>query len=644
MTFLSEHILTVIIFFPMAAALLIWLTPADAHAAIRRNALIASLATLLFSVSAVMLYYAAPPHVRVRGGVGLVERFGWMGAAADSEGWSIRAQYYVGLDGISLPLVLMTALLTPLAIWSSYSAIRERVREYYGLMLLLHGAMLGVFCARDLLLFYVFFEFTLIPLFFIIGIWGGPQRRRAAGMFFIYTLSGSVLTFAGVLYLGWLAGRHLVDPATGAGVVTFEFDALYRLAAERYLSPQAQRWLFLALFAGFAIKVPLFPLHTWLPLAHTEAPTAGSAILAGVLLKLGTYGFLRLSLPLLPEAAVYYAPLVAWLSVIGILYGALAAWVQTDIKKLVAYSSVSHLGFCLLGMFSMKMAGLSGALMYMVNHGLSTAALFFVVGMIYERYHTRELSQIGGLARVMPWTAFFLVFFALSSMGLPGLNGFVGEFLVLLGTFTSASPAPGGGPAGPLGVPYAVVAASGIVLGAVYLLRLCGAVLFGPLRRPDESVHSPPAAMLPPDLGPREIGVLTPLAAACLFLGVYPRPLFEMMQPPLQRQVLVRVESALRDKISSESQVVSSELSGSESRVGSCELRKLGYTATSGAIAAIPLATRHPPLATSVSLVESGRDDGGAARRSESSVATGRDDGRNIVRRPSAETAEVAGR
>lgn len=544
MNFVPDHILTIIIFFPIGAALLVWLLPAGSEGAARRMALLVSLATLVLSVGALNLYLDEQASGLTWHGLGLVERHEWVHTAGESGGTALRVQYYVGLDGVSLPLLLLTALLTPLSIWSSFNAIRERRKEYYGLLLLLHGAMLGVFCARDLLLFYVFFEFTLIPLYLVIGIWGGSQRRRAADTFFIYTLSGSVLTFAGVLYLGWKAYATLVDPATGTRVLTFEFDQLYRLAAEGHLSAQVQAILFFALFAGFAIKVPLFPFHTWLPLAHTEAPTAGSAILAGVLLKLGTYGFLRLSLPMLPAASVTYAPFIAGLAVIGIIYGALAAWVQSDIKKLVAYSSVSHLGFCLLGMFSLTMAGLSGSLLYMINHGLSTGALFLVVGMIYERYHTREMSELGGLARRMPVLAFFLVFFTLSSIGLPGLNGFVSEFLVLLGTFISGRRAPGV-VAGPLGIGYAVVAALGIVLGAMYMLHLCRAVLFGPLREPTHSDAERDSG-LPRDLSAREVSLLVPIALGCLLLGVVPKPALELLQPSMQSQVLARVEPAMR--------------------------------------------------------------------------------------------------
>jgi NADH-quinone oxidoreductase subunit M len=303
------------------------------------------------------------------------------------------------------------------------------------------------------------------------------------------------------------------------------------------LDYNVQWWLFLAFAAGFAIKVPLFPFHTWLPLAHTEAPTAGSVLLAGILLKLGTYGFLRFSLPLFPEASVVFAPLMGVLAVVGIIYAALVAWAQDDFKKLIAYSSVSHLGFCILGMFSLKSAGLSGSLLYMVNHGLSTGALFFVVGMIYERYHTREFDRLGGLGRPMPWLAFFLIFFTLSSIGLPGLNGFVGEFLVLVGTISSATSMTSS--PGPLGVGYAVLAATGIVLSAIYMLYMCRRLLFGSVKEPAGTPDR--SSGLSVDLCRREVGVLAPIAFCCLLIGVWPNLLLSSIQPAAEKQVLERI-------------------------------------------------------------------------------------------------------
>ena len=433
---LGDWILTILILLPLSGAVVTGLlrTNGGGTARVGRVAMFFSVLTLAATVLMVVMFYgAAGGSAAGQGDTALELNTSWvtdvpLTVDGPASRRYIDLRYHVGVDGLSLWLIVLTALLSPLCIWGSFTAIRDRVVEYYALLLLLEAAVIGVFCARDLLLFYIFFEFTLLPLFFLIGIWGGPQRRYAAAKFFLYTFTGSMLTFAGVLYLAWQACA-LPPELGGVNRFTFDLETLYRLR----LPANVQWWLFLAMAAGFAVKVPLFPLHTWLPLAHTEAPTAGSVLLAGVLLKLGTYGFLRLSLPMLPEASVAFAPLMGVLAVIGIIYAALAAWVQGDVKKLVAYSSVSHLGFCILGMFSLKNAGLTGSVLYMVNHGLSTGALFLVVGMVYERYHTREFARLGGLAKRMPWLAFFLVFFTLTSIGLPGLNGFVSEFLVLAG-------------------------------------------------------------------------------------------------------------------------------------------------------------------------------------------------------------------
>jgi len=528
--------LTSVIFSPLIGVLLILFSHRDDHRGIRMMALLTSLATLALAAFATLDYRIGALAVTPGDGWSqyhLQAGVLWLGGPD----MPVNIRYHVGVDGISLCLLLLTAFLTPLTIWASFTAIKDRVREYYVLLLLLEVAMLGVFCAMDLLLFYVFFEFTLLPLYFIIGIWGGPEKRRAANKFFLYTIAGSVLTFAGVLYVAYFAYSEVAAYGVEKHF-SLNINYLISLGQEGKIPFNVQWWLFVAFAAGFAIKVPFFPLHTWLPLAHTEAPTAGSAILAGVLLKLGTYGFFRICLPMLPGATYALAPFMATLAVIGIIYGALCAWVQSDVKKLVAYSSVSHLGFCMLGMFSMKMAGATGSVLYMINHGLSTGALFLVVGMLYERYHTRDVNSIGGLARPMPWLAFFLVFFTLSSIGLPGLNGFVSEFLVLLGTAYSDAPklSPDDLGTGPLGFAYAVPAAVGIILGAVYMLWMCQRVLFGPLKEPANTPDL--RGGLTRDLTLRERSLLAPIAVACLFLGVYPKPVIDTLQPAIGRNVL----------------------------------------------------------------------------------------------------------
>jgi len=445
-----------------------------------------------------------------------------------------------GADSVSMLLTLLTTLLMPLCVWGSFSAITERVKEYYAWMLVIGAAMVGVFIARDLILFYICFEFTLVPMYFLIAIWGSDNRARACTKFFLFTFTGSLIALAGLLYVAWqyadVNAPILADGTKGPLSWSFDIAALTTFAASQ-LSASEQAWVLLALLAGFAVKVPLFPLHTWLPLAHTEAPAAGSVILAGVLLKLGTYGLYRFVLPMVPGAVVEYAPAIAVVSIIGILYAALICWVQDDLKRLVAYSSVSHLGFCVLGLFALNPLGIQGSVLYMLNHGLSTGALFFLVGMIYERYHTRDMTEIGGLSHRMPVWAFFMVFFVLSSVGLPGLNGFVGEFLCLIGAFTASATVDAAGVAfvetypGRLGPWYAAVAGVGMILAAMYLLIMVGKVVFGPLREP--AVHESGGHHLPADLTWREIGVLAPLAVLCVYIGLQPMPLTDAMQGPI---------------------------------------------------------------------------------------------------------------
>jgi NADH-quinone oxidoreductase subunit M len=462
-------------------------------------------------------------------GICLAWRFDWAGGKEMLFGFSAKNPFYMesigfglklGIDAISLWLVLLTVLLQPLAILASFQSIKERPKEYYAWMLALLAAMNGVFVARDLLLFYIFFELTLVPMFFIIGIWGGPQRRYAAGKFFLFTFSGSVFTLAGIIYLGLMSPHG--------------FDLNHAVQfAQKQLSGNARWWLLLAFLAGFAVKVPLFPVHTWLPLAHTEAPTAGSVILAGVLLKLGTYGLLKLAVPTAaPDAVAKIAPYIAALCVVGVIYGALVAWVQQDIKKLVAYSSVSHLGFCVLGLFALNVIGVQGSVLYMINHGLSTGALFLCVGMIYDRYHTRDINQLSGLARQMPRWAFFMILFTLSSIGLPGTNGFFSEFLTILGAFTSSH----------LGIAYGSLAALGIILGAIYMLHMAARVVWGPLKAFHNPNHTPHAGAersaapdeLPTDLNGRELTCLIPIAVCVIVLGWFPNLILKTTEQPAQ--------------------------------------------------------------------------------------------------------------
>jgi len=436
-----------------------------------------------------------------------------------------------GVDAVALWLVLLTQLLQPLCVIGSFSAITTRVRTYYAWLMALQAAMLGVFVARDLIFFYISFEFTLVPMYVLIALYGSRNRRKAATKFFLYTFTGSIIALAGLIYVVWF--QTTLSAAPGAGSPnTWTFDIAKLETAARLMSPREQGWVLLAMLAGFAVKVPLFPVHTWLPLAHTEAPTAGSVILAGVLLKLGTYAIWRFVLPFVPVAVTEYAPTIATVCIIGILYGGLICWVQRDVKKLVAYSSVAHLGFCMLGMFALNSVGAAGSVLYMINHGLSTGALFFCIGFMYERYHTRSLDEVGGLASKMPIWAFFMGFFTMASVGLPGLNGFVSEIMCLMGAFQSGAADVGaGGTTGPLGPWYAAIAGAGMIVAAMYLLFMVGKVVFGPLREPGgHHDHE----TLPADLTGREIGVLSVLAAGCLVLGVYPRPVISSLEQPIQ--------------------------------------------------------------------------------------------------------------
>ncbi|MGH2605051.1 MAG: complex I subunit 4 family protein, partial [Anaerolineales bacterium] len=466
--------------------------PKERTAAIRVTALITSTATFLLSLAVLAGFDAGNPDLQ------LTVRLPWFSLAG------AVIEYHLGVDGLSVLLVLLTTLLTPLAILSTWGAVEERVKEFMAFFLLLEVGMVGVFLAMDLFLFYIFWEFTLVPMYFLIGIWGGPRRIYAAIKFFLYTMAGSILMLLGILWLGIRGGSFSVPDLTAAAGIP----------------AGAQLWLFLAFGAAFAIKVPMWPLHSWLPDAHVEAPTAGSVILAGVLLKLGTYGFLRFNLPLFPEAAVRLAPWMGILAVIGILYGAAVSFAQRDVKKLVAFSSVSHLGFVMLGLFALNPQGIQGGILQMVNHGLSTGALFLIVGMIYERRHTREMGAFGGLWKVMPVYAALTLVVTLSSMGLPGLNGFVGEFTILLGAF--------GSPA--LGTPWlAGLAAVGVILAAVYMLTMFQRMFLGPVTRPENEGLR--------DLTRREVLTLAPLLVLIFWIGLYPAPFFGLMSASVDKLV-----------------------------------------------------------------------------------------------------------
>src|SRR6266478_4549064 len=479
-------LLSLIVWTPLIGALLVLLVPRDQPDGARRAALAFSSVPFLLSLALWAGFRADTADFQ------WVEQSAWVP--------SFGIQYLLGVDGVSLFLVLLTTFLTPIVILFSFGDITTRVKEYFFFLLMLETGMLGAFLALDLFLFYVFWELMLIPMYFIIGVWGGARRIYASLKFLIYTLAASLLMLVAILYL--------VSVHAHGAPVTFDVRELYGTV----LSPTEQLWLFTAFALAFAVKVRMFPLHTWLPDAHVEAPTGGSVILAGVLLKMGTYGFLRFALPLFPRAVATAAPLVVALAVAGIVYGALVATVQPDLKKLVAYSSVSHLGFVMLGLFALTPQGLVGAVIQMVNHGLSTGALFLMVGMIYERRHTRLIADFGGLWTAVPvYAAFFLVVM-LASVGLPGLNGFVGEFLILLGSFGRW--------------PWATaVATSGVVLGALYLLWMYERVIFGPLAHEENAKLE--------DLSAREVTVLAPVVALCLVMGLWPAWFLVRMQPSI---------------------------------------------------------------------------------------------------------------
>jgi NADH-quinone oxidoreductase subunit M len=487
------HPLTLVTFFPLVGVLVLLFMRTEQKELIRWTTLITTLVT--FVISLVVLYRFEP-----QAGLQMEIRLPWIQFA----GFNIS--YHLGVDGLSILLLMLTTFLTPIAILSTWTSVEERVKEFMLFFLLLEVAMVGVFLALDLFLFFIFWEFTLVPMYFLIGIWGGANRMYAAIKFFLYTMAGSILMLLAIIWLGINGGTFSVP----------------ELVAQGNIPSNTQTWLFLAFAAAFAIKVPMWPLHSWLPDAHVEAPTAGSVILAGVLLKMGTYGFIRFNIPLFPEASIRFAPWIALLAVIGIIYGAAVSYAQRDAKKLVAYSSVSHLGFVMLGLFALNSQGIQGGILQMINHGLSTGALFLAVGMIYERRHTRDMDAFGGLWKVMPVYAVLTLIITLSSMGLPGLNGFVGEFVILLGAFGSDA----------IGSPwFAGIAAVGVIMAAVYLLFMFQKLFLGPVDKEENRVLS--------DINWREILTLAPILVFIFWIGLYPRPFFNLIGPAVDNVVVI---------------------------------------------------------------------------------------------------------
>jgi NADH-quinone oxidoreductase subunit M len=489
-----DHILSIVLFTPLVGLLLLLFIPSSNARAIKLWANAASLVGFLVSLPLVFNFDRTKDFQ-------FVEKAPWIP--------TLGATYHIGIDGLGLLLVMLTTLLGFISILSSWNAIQERLKEYYCSFLLLQTAMLGVFMALDFLLFFVFWEIVLVPMYFIIAIWGGPRRGYAAIKFIIYTLIGSVLMFLGILTLYF---QHY----TQFQVYSFDIADLMRTQ----VSASVQWWVFWAFFAGFAVKVPMFPFHTWLPDAHVEAPTAGSVILASVLLKMGTYGFLRFSVPLLPDAAKdpTIVTVMAVLSIIGIVYGALACLMQKDWKKLVAYSSVSHLGFCTLGIFALNPAGISGSIIQQINHGISTGMLFLIVGIVYERRHTREISEYGGLMKVMPVFTVVFGLAALSSMGMPPLNGFIGEITILGGVYQ-------------VSLNWAFWVVVGIALGAAYLLWLFQRTMLGEVKEKNQGLK---------DLSWREIAVFAPLLVWAFWIGLNPQPYFHVLDRSVA-QIVERV-------------------------------------------------------------------------------------------------------
>ena len=489
-------------FFPVIGVLLLLFVPKQKHDTIKGTALLISIVAFLLSL---WVYYRFDP---IASGMQLQINVPWI--------TSLGIHFYMGIDGISLLLIMLTTVLTVLCIVSSWNSVTSGVKGYYISMLLLETGMIGVFSALDLFMFYIFWEVMLIPMYFLIGVWGGPRKVYAAIKFVLFTMFGSLLMLVALLYL-YFSYQNF------SGEYTFNLMKLMGMT----LPHGVQMWLFAAFALAFAIKVPLWPFHTWLPDAHVQAPTAGSVILAGVLLKMGTYGFIRICMPLFPDATFTFMPYISVLAIIAIIYGALVSMVQKDVKSLVAFSSVSHMGFVMLGLFAFNAQGMQGAVIQMINHGISTGALFLIVGMIYERRHTRMIEDFGGIAKVMPTFSAFFMIVMLSSIGLPFTNGFVGEFLILLGTFRANAV-------------YAIIAASGVILAACYMLWMYQRVIFGKVTKPENEKLT--------DLTWREKIILIPLVILIFWIGIYPQPFFDRIEPAV-RDVIARLnDSAMAQK------------------------------------------------------------------------------------------------
>ena len=506
---IKPYLLSTVIFFPLFGSLILLFINKEKKNLLKYSAIIISLITFLLSL---FLFFEYRENQL---GFQFITKFDWIKG--------LNISYHIGIDGISLLLILLTTFITPIALLSSWENITHNLKEYLFFFLVLETGMIGVFASLDLFLFYIFWEAMLIPMYFIIGIWGGENRIYAAVKFFLYTMFGSLLMLVAIIALGVSAMDQL-------GYFTTDYLLLKKVALN--LPHSTQLIMFIAFTVSFAIKVPLFPFHTWLPDAHVEAPTAGSVILAGVLLKMGTYGLLRFSLTLFPQISIELAPTISIIAIIGIIYGALVAMVQPDMKKLIAYSSVSHLGFVVLGIFAFTLESQQGALIQMINHGLSTGALFLLVGMIYDKRHTRMISEFGGLARVVPIYATILLIVSLSSIGLPGLNGFIGEFLILLGTFKSSVLN---------SYYYTVFAATGVIFAAVYLLWMYQRVIFGKLENPHNKDLK--------DLNKREIGLLVPIIVLIVWIGIYPSTFLSKSE--------LSIKEILKEVVSSKIELIS---------------------------------------------------------------------------------------